>query len=169
MSIMLLMSAWSARAETNLRAETQIQFNLITDLVLVAPTELQREMIDRSWDVFNQWLRAPQEPPAEVRQRLAQTYDDFYTRVRQQYPLVRVTRREDGFARLGESAALQLTRGLESVVLIEVTNRSAEKLACVAALGHAHRDQLRRQGSHTKFFWWHRDCTPLAHAAHPLG
>ena len=133
MSIMLLMSAWSARAETNLRAETQIQFNLITDLVLVAPTELQREMIDRSWDVFNQWLRAPQEPPAEVRQRLAQTYDDFYTRVRQQYPLVRVTRREDGFARLGESAALQLTRGLESVVLIEVTNRSAEKLACVAA------------------------------------
>ncbi len=131
--ILLLLGANPARAETDLRAEAQTQFNLITDLVLVAPTELQREMIDRSWDVFDQWLRTPQEPPAEVRQRLAQTYGDFYARVRQQYPLVRVAWRADDLTRPETNAALQLTRGLESIVLIELTNRSPENLACVAA------------------------------------
>lgn len=121
-----------ANPPSALRRATQDRFNLITDLALVSPTESQAGMIQQSYEIHRDWLALPTEPAPEITQRLAQSYGELYDRVRQQHTVVRVGWNGQGPQRLEGKALLSLTRGLDSVVLLEVTNQTAQAVRLVA-------------------------------------
>ena len=115
-----------------LRRTAQERFNLITDLVLMSPTELQAEMMRQSWEIHRDWLGLATDPTPKVTQRLARSYCELYEQVRQNHTVVRVGWNGQGPKRLDGKASLVLTRGLDSVLLVEVTNQTAQAIRLVA-------------------------------------
>ena len=114
-----------------LRQATHDRFNLITDLALVSPTELQAEMMRQSWEIHRDWLGLPADPAPEVVQRLVRSYGELYERVRRNHTIVRVGWNGSASKRLDGNGPLALTRGLDSVVLVEVTNQAAQAIRLV--------------------------------------
>ena len=125
-------SAAAPDANSTLRRAMRGRFNLLTDLALVSPTEEQAEMIRQSFEIHRDWLVLPVDPAPEITQRLAQSYEDLYDRVRQKHTVVRIGWSGQEPQRLDGNTPLALTRGLDSVMLLEVTNQTAQAIRLVA-------------------------------------
>jgi hypothetical protein len=106
------------------RRAAQAWLDLFLELVVVAPSELQPDTIRQSWAVFDGWLRHPAEPATEADPRLLGDCAGHYARLRALHPVLSVAWDAESASRLGSEDPLHLTRGLESIVLVEITNRT---------------------------------------------
>lgn len=106
--------------------------DLFLDLVYLAPTERQADTIRVAWNTYRDWLRLEADPPPETRRRLLTDCERHYAELRELHPVVAVAL-ETGSASLATPPSpLRLTRGLETLVLIELVNRSSAAVQLAA-------------------------------------
>ena len=138
------------------RAEMQDVFDLLTDLVYVAPTQLQQEMTDRSFTLFSDWLSRTNEPALEVAQRLSSETRDLLKRVCRDFPSLRIGWRTNGAVLLADAPKVSLAEGLERVLLVEVTNEAPEAVQLSVTAAGTSRGGMRAiqiQPREARVFW----------------
>jgi hypothetical protein len=139
------------------RRQMQDVFDLLMDLVYVAPTERQQEMIDSSFSLFRDWLMRTSAPPPEIAQRLSRETIDLLDRVRRDFVNIRVGWAPDTVQLLDGECKVPLVAGLERVILVEVTNECPEMVQLsVNAEGSHTRDlprAMRIKPGESRFFW----------------
>ena len=138
------------------RTEMQDVFDLLTDLVYRAPTQLQQEMIDRSFTLFSDWLSRTNEPSPEVAQRLLCETRDLLKRLRRDFPNLSIGWRTNGAVLLADAPKVSLAEGLERVLLVEVTNQAPEAVQLNVTLAGNSRGGMRAiqiQPQEARVFW----------------
>jgi len=101
-------------------------YNLFLALVSDLPTELQQETISHAEAVFPHLGKAPGP------KGLAETALAFYIRLREQYPVARVIMDYSGTKPATEQNPIEITRGLERYVLVEVENQTTNSFNLTA-------------------------------------
>jgi hypothetical protein len=107
------------------RKMAQDWLDLFLELAFVAPSELQQGTISQAWALHDKWLRSPANPTAAARRQLLSDCEAHYARLKKLHPPVMIAKESGGFRVEPEAEPLRLTRGLESIVLVEVTNRTS--------------------------------------------
>ena len=116
---------------TDLRSETQARFDRVTDILYLAPCWLQPQLIDASWQVYNDYLRQPVgAPPGDQRSVAALAALD--ARIQERLHVRRLGWTTNGINLLDRREPVQLARGLEALMLFQVTNTTPEAITCVA-------------------------------------
>ena len=149
-------TAAAPTATSDSRRAAQDWLDLFLELVYVAPSELQPETIRQAWGIFDGWLRQPTEPSPEARQRLLAGCAQHYAQLQALHPVVTAAWEADGAKRIGDAAPLRLTRGLESIVLVDITNRtprSADLAATFAGVAGVPKAPLRVGAGEWRAFW----------------
>lgn len=106
--------------------------DLFLDLVYLAPTERQADTIQVAWNTYRDWLRLEADPPADVRRKLLDDCERHYAELRKLHPVVTVAWDTGAATLLNQPSPLPLTRALETIVLVEITNRTAEAVQLAA-------------------------------------
>ena len=115
--------------EANARREARDWFGLFARLPMVAPCELQREMLDLSLEIHRSWLSQIKPDPATTATCLAKLRT-LGEKTRSTLGSIRVEWHDDSLV-FSESDSLELASGLARCVLIEIANRSTKNVVLV--------------------------------------
>ncbi len=104
----------------------------LRDLVFLAPSPLQDEMVALQWQVLTH-VQQPVPPDADAVAAVRAQAEELYQRVRARHVTRRMILTDDG-VRAEETAPVLLARGLRYIMLIEVSNACAASVEVNASI-----------------------------------